>query len=115
MKPGELVLLPVTLDSINCAGWGSNTQKPLGNRFVLTASEINTLRNTITGYNNYLKTKADENNLAYVDMYAFFKKISSGYSHNGVAYSSEFLKGQFFSLDGITLQAEAMHLLPMNL
>ncbi|HRS07628.1 MAG TPA: SGNH/GDSL hydrolase family protein [Bacteroidia bacterium] len=102
MKPGELVLLPVTLDSINCAGWGSNTQKPLGNRFVLTTSEINTLRNTITSYNNYLKTKAEENNLAYVDMYAFFKKISSGYPHNGVTYSSEFLKGQFFSLDGIT-------------
>ncbi len=48
------------------------------------------------------KTKADENNLAYVDMYAFFKKINNGFPHNGVTYSSEFLKGQFFSLDGIT-------------
>jgi hypothetical protein len=102
MNAGELVLLSVPFDSIYCAGWGSNTQKPLGNRYVLTSSEINTIRNAINSYNSFLKTKAEELNLAYVDMNAYFKSLSSGMMFNGVNYSSTFLKGQFFSLDGYT-------------
>ncbi|MBS1765591.1 MAG: SGNH/GDSL hydrolase family protein [Bacteroidetes bacterium] len=102
MKPDEMVLLTVPFDSINCAGWGSNTQKPLGNRFVLTTNEINSIRQAINSYNSFLKTKATENNLAYVDIYSLFKNLNSGITFNGVKFTNAFLKGNFFSLDGIT-------------
>lgn len=102
LNPDELVLLSVPFDSIYCAGWGSNTQKPLGNRFVLTTNEINTIRQAINNYNSFLKTKAAENNLAYVDIYSLFKNLKNGITFNGVKLTNEFLKGNFFSLDGIT-------------
>lgn len=111
MKEGELVLLSLPLDSVYCAGWGSNSLKPLDDRYVLTTPEINSINGSTNQFNSFLKTKADSLDLAYVDMNAFFKSTQSGIVFNGVTFTPQFVSGGAFSLDGVHPNAKGYALL----
>lgn len=101
IKDNELVLLSLPLDSVKCAQWGSNPLYPLQDKYVLDATEVSQIRGAISTFNTKLFATANNYSLAYVDINTFFKSAKSGYTFNGVTYTSEFVSGGAFSLDGI--------------
>lgn len=97
--PGELILMTIPRDSIVCAGWGST--KPIPREYVLTTDELQNIRNATDRFNAMIKTIALQRGLAYVDMKAFMKTLTAGMAYNGINYSTEYVGGGAFSLDGI--------------
>lgn len=96
---GELIPLALPLDSILCNGWG--TEKPIPAIYYLSANEINNIINATDHYNQTIWNLSQEFDLAYVDINDFFLKSRAGIWIGGVKYSSEYIKGGVFSLDGI--------------
>jgi len=101
--PGELILMTIPRDSITCAGWGST--KPIPREYVLTTDELQFMRNAVTRYNDHIRQLCQLRGLAYVDMNAFFKTLSSGMAYNGIDYSTDYISGGAFSLDGVHMNA----------
>jgi hypothetical protein len=98
----EMVLLTIPQDSIKCAFWGS--QKPVPNQYILTTKEIEKVQSATWVFNNFIKDMAEQYNLAYVDFNALMKKVkSTGMVFDGVTFTSSFITGNLFSLDGIHL------------
>ncbi|KAF0198762.1 MAG: hypothetical protein FD166_1014 [Bacteroidetes bacterium] len=101
MVEGELLLLSLPQDSIKCRGWGS--QRPIRANFVLDINEIELLTDAVGGYNETIKSLADEKGLAYADANTFMKNAKSGIIFDGMRFSASFIRGGIFSLDGIHL------------
>ncbi len=102
IKPNEMLLLTLPQDSLKCAGWG--TSKPIPHYYVLDTAEIMAINNAITGYNSAISFMANERNLALVDMNSLLKEISDkGIRIGGQTFTTDFVNGQLFSLDGIHL------------
>lgn len=102
IESDELVLLTIPQDSIKCAFWGSKV--PVPNQYVLTAKEIVNVQNATWQFNSFIKGMADQHNLAFVDFNAIMKQVAStGLKFDGVGFSSTFILGNLFSLDGIHL------------
>lgn len=99
--PGELLLSSIPTDSITCAGWGST--KPIPAEYVLTTEELQWIRNATAAYNSEIERQCNLRHLAYVDMYSYLKTISSGMAYNGINYTTTYVTGGAFSLDGIHL------------
>ena len=97
--PGELVLLTTPKDSITCAGWGS--YKAIPKDYVLTTEEIGQIQSATIRFNDHIRGQAIRANLAYVDMYTFMATMQSGIVYNGITYSTQFVTGGAFSLDGV--------------
>jgi len=97
--PGELLLSTIPMDSIRCAGWGST--KPIPKDYVITTEELQDIRNAITAFNNFIQFEATRHKLAYVDMNGFLAQIAGGYTYNGITYTTQYITGGAFSLDGI--------------
>lgn len=102
MTSDELVLLSIPQDSIKCAMWGS--VKPVPNNYILTTSEITTVTTGIAAFNNFIKHTAETNGLAYVDFNSLLIEVSTvGVVFDGITFTTEFITGNMFSLDGIHL------------
>lgn len=101
VKNDELILLSLPLDSVKCAQWGSNPLFPLPDKYVLETAEINQIRSATSAFNTKLLTVANNYSLAFVDINSFFKTVKTGYTFNGVTYTTQFLTGGAFSLDGL--------------
>ncbi|MBK8846272.1 MAG: hypothetical protein IPO27_06745 [Bacteroidetes bacterium] len=100
IKAGEFICLSVPQDSIRCANWGS--QKPIPGNYVLDFTELNNIKQATTAYNATIVKAANDNGLAFVDMNSFFKTfVKDGLLFNGVTYTTEFVQGGAFSLDGV--------------
>nr|MBK9651230.1 hypothetical protein [Bacteroidota bacterium] len=100
IKPTELVCLTIPQDSLKCANWG--TAVPIESFYVLTDAEIANINTYTNQYNTIIKKYADMKGLAYVDMRNYFKTFVDGnIIFNGVTYTTEFVKGGVFSLDGV--------------
>jgi lysophospholipase L1-like esterase len=99
LKAGELVTLTLPQDSLKCAGWG--TQKPVPGQFVLLSHEIENIDNAVNSYNSSIKSIADAKGLAFVDANSKLKEAQSGLKFNGTTFTTEYVKGGSFSLDGI--------------
>lgn len=97
-ETGEYILLNTPLDSVKCHKMG--LFYPLPNRYILDKKEIAFIQSQIRIYNEIIKRKAMEYDFAFVDMNYYFNTISSKISVDGVSYSTEFVSGGFFSLDG---------------
>ncbi len=100
-KPGELILLTVPQDSLRYAGWGSI--KPIPDRYVLDEGEIKAVHDATEIFNGILHSRAEKYGLAYVDINSFLKSLSSGMLYHGVNFTTEFVRGGLFSLDGVHL------------
>lgn len=98
LEEGEFICLTLPLDSVKCDFLGVFT--PLPDRYVLDRNEVQSLRQTITDYNNHIRFKAEQYGLALADMHAYFQNIKDGILWNGVAVNAAFVSGGFFSLDG---------------
>ncbi|MBN4062225.1 hypothetical protein JYU20_03400 [Bacteroidales bacterium AH-315-I05] len=99
MEEGEYILLTVPLDSMRCFFYGLLINL-IHDRYSLDQYEMQLIHDAIDGYNQAIQQKADEYDLALVDMNAYFKSVKSGIKWNGVDFDSEFVSGGFFSLDG---------------
>jgi lysophospholipase L1-like esterase len=105
IKAGEKLLLSVPQDSLVCGGWGS--QKPIPGEYTLSEAEINNIKTTIQTYNQTINAFATELGLAYVDVYDELIRAEEGIVVDGVTFTTEFISGNTFSLDGV-------HLTPMG-
>jgi hypothetical protein len=94
----DRILLPAG-SKIKSAQWGSAV--PIGKEYVLDANEITNITTYTNNFNNVIKSQADANNLAFVDLKALMADIVDQKVIDGVTYSSTFVKGNTFSLDGI--------------
>ncbi len=109
VKKGELITLGASGDSIRCAGLGSVDTRvnppvpnPLPGNLVLDMDEISAVQTAVSGYNATIKSVADANGLAFVDANARLKELATtGIVENGISFSSSFISGGAFSLDGV--------------
>ena len=104
LSAGEYVLISVFVDSV-CRGYGSfdfpnNMAWGFEDKDVLTVDELSYIRQRIIEFNNKLKSVAAANNIAFVDLFDFFRRLHQGIVFNGVAFNSTFIDGKAISLDG---------------
>lgn len=102
IKSGELVLLTIPQDSLKCGGWG--TAKPVPDMFVLTETEIQNVETATDAFNKIIKDNVDANGLAFLDVNGLMKQVATqGIIADGIDFTSAFVTGNLFSLDGIHL------------
>ncbi len=108
LKSTELITLKTPVDSLKCANWGGAV--PIEDIYILTEDEI-ALIGTYTGiYNNLIIAEAQARGISILDLKDFFQQLKSGITVSGIDLSTEFVKGGFFSLDGLhpTPRGQAM-------
>ena len=78
---------------------------PLEDKYVLTKSEVAQVQTATNAYNTQIKALAEAYGLAFVDANAKMVELgkNSGIQYNGVNYSTAFVTGGSFSLDGVHL------------
>lgn len=78
---------------------------PMDDAHILIPSEIEAIRKATISYNNSIKTLADAYGLAFVDANAKMQELSgiSGIQYDSVKYTTAFVTGGAFSLDGVHL------------
>jgi hypothetical protein len=78
---------------------------PLEDKWVLTAFEKNEVLTATAAYNNAIAQLASQYDLAFVDAYQAMKDLSSasGITYFGNTYTTTFVSGGAFSLDGVHL------------
>ncbi|MCW3122806.1 MAG: hypothetical protein JWQ38_2298 [Flavipsychrobacter sp.] len=96
--PGEYLMLTLPSDFI-CRGWGITV--PIPKEYVITTEEMQNINNAIISYNNFIQYEAKIHNLAYVDIHSFLGSVATGYTYNGIKYSTQYISGGSFSLDGL--------------
>jgi lysophospholipase L1-like esterase len=97
----ELVLFTIPQDSLKCAQWG--TAKPVPDQYVLTTDEIKMINDAVTAFNDIIKNAAEENGLAFVDMYSELELAKNGVKQDGVFFTTSYITGNIFSTDGVHL------------
>lgn len=105
LQVGELVLMSIPVDSI-CKGYGSFKVQAMqawafDDKYVLDLAELSLIHSRIFGFNDKLAIASQENNLAYINLYDFFRKLTAGIIFNGVTFSSKFITGKAISLNGL--------------
>ncbi|WP_281615431.1 hypothetical protein [Flammeovirga sp. SubArs3] len=69
----------------------------------LIASDVEAVETAIGEYNEFLKSEADARGFAYVDTRSIMHEAVTGIIIDGVTYTTEYLSGNLFSLDGAHL------------
>ncbi|MGL4599146.1 MAG: SGNH/GDSL hydrolase family protein, partial [Bacteroidia bacterium] len=95
----EYLTLGLPLDSVKCQFMGI-LFSTIPDRYVIDSTEAAILDQHIAAYNQIIAQKASEYNLAFVDMHAYFARLTSGVQWDGVTTNAVFVSGGFFSLDG---------------
>jgi hypothetical protein len=106
IKSNEFILMSVPLDSIKCFHFGSydlstGRLNALPDKYVIDETEAHLITQKIFDFDEKIKTVAEANDLAYVDMYDFFRQVDNGIKLNNVTFTLDFLEGSVFSLDGL--------------
>lgn len=101
IRSDEYILLDVPLDSVKCYFMGSTV--PIPNQYVLTETEVASIKTATSAYNVKLKSAAQAKGLAFVDVSAFLSATKTGVVYNGIDLNAQFVKGGSFSLDGVHL------------
>jgi len=96
-------LIVLTAASLLRQGFG--TQTPLTDQYVLTEKETAKAEAAVTKFNTAISELATKHNLAFVDAFSEMKKLSSasGIKYYGQTYTTTFISGGAFSLDGVHL------------
>lgn len=96
-------ILLTTVTKIRTAGGG--TAVALKNQDVLTENELTLISTATNAYNTSIKQIADANGLAFFDANAKMVELSqvAGLVFDGVRYTTTFVSGGSFSLDGVHL------------
>ena len=95
--------------------FGLHPQNPWPDALILDASEIATTENTVASYNSIISSLANAKGFGLVDINSFFNSIrqkdfTGGVYFNGVNFSTTYITGGIFGLDGIlpTNQGQAI-------
>ncbi|GAB3693848.1 SGNH/GDSL hydrolase family protein [Spirosoma flavus] len=113
-QTGDLLMLANTAEYANIGGtnvgtkngpYGLSTTNPLPTQYVLDADEVAQLNTATSQFNQTMKSQADSKGLAYVDPNTILAQVATGNGlvKNGITYTSSFIQGGVFSLDGIHL------------
>ena len=68
---------------------------------ILNQQEVSNIHNAIGRFNSKIESATASANLAFVDVNLLFKSLKSGILFNGVDYSTKFISGGAFAIDGI--------------
>jgi len=110
---GDLVLLNAGADLASGKGFPANgynyvnpaqpgTGAPLDDSEVLSANEATIITSTVDGYNTAIRTEAGLAGAAVVDLHALLQTASTvGLEYQGATYTSDYVTGGLFSLDGV--------------
>jgi len=109
MNSDEYILLTVPTDSLKCGGMGAIVSVP--GHYILDKYEIPLVNAAIQHFNSKIAQSAAAHHIPLVDMNSFFRQIKNGYSYDGISFSSQFIQGAFFSLDGYHPTAQGYGLL----
>ncbi len=102
--PGELILMTAPFNHASCAAMDSlGSYTPIPNVYALTTEELTMIRNAIGLYNFEIYNESLKYHLAYVDINSYMSSIASGFMFNGINYTTTYVKGGAFSLDGVHL------------
>ena len=97
---GEKILLGAS--SLLQQGYGQAVEMPLPASLVLDAEELADINEAIDDYNQIIEAISEQYGLALVDMNSVLNDIdTSGLLLDGNQYTSTFVSGGIFSLDGI--------------
>jgi len=101
LPDGTLILLPAK--PLIQAGYGFPAPAPaLPDSLVITVAERAAIETAIGGYNAAIAAEAQARGAALVDEYALYDGIyKNGITIGGVHYTTEFVAGGLFSLDGV--------------
>ncbi|HWP82055.1 MAG TPA: SGNH/GDSL hydrolase family protein [Bacteroidota bacterium] len=115
LRPGDLVLL--TAADYLSAGYGLPTfipganGQPLPHSVVLDSAEVVRVRSITNQYNSVIRQRA-KSNVAIVDIAERFAEIARrGLVINGVTFTTAYIRGGLFSLDGIHPTSQASGLI----
>ncbi len=82
--------------------FGLTAQNPFPNQYVLDLAEQNEVATVTTSFNNSIKAAATAMGFHLVDINAFFSDIAkNGIVTNGIQFSTTFVTGGIFSMDGV--------------
>lgn len=99
-KANKYPALPAGIDTTK--PFGLHPQNPFPNALVLDADEQAICANAISSFNSTIASVASANGAAIVDFYSFFNNIAQkGYSIAGETFSTAYVTGGLFSLDGV--------------
>ncbi len=99
MQEGELVLLSAQTAILSASMYGS--AEPLTDVMFLTVAEIQSIKDATAQFNAIIEDEAETRSLALVDVEAWYQNLYKGIVVDGNSYSSSFVTGGFFSLDGL--------------
>jgi lysophospholipase L1-like esterase len=92
--------LPTGIDTTK--PFGLYPQNPWPNALVLDVDEQTSCTNAISAFNSTIATVAAANGAVVVDFFTFFNNVAkSGYAIAGETYTTAYVSGGLFSLDGV--------------
>lgn len=108
MTADDQLLLSFPTDEMKCHGMGvanptTLTPYPIPHMYILDKEEIANIRVHIEAYNNSIKSLCDMWGLAFVDMHKILLDAKTGINMDGLTFTTTFIQGNLFSLDGIHL------------
>lgn len=91
--------LPAGIDTTK--PFGVHPQNPWPNALVLDPVEISVAVSTTNSYNNVVSSVAVAHGFAFVNINSLYKEYVHGMVINGIPFSTRFVQGNLFSLDGV--------------
>lgn len=83
-------------------GKGMTADNPLSNSVILDEGEIAIAKSIISSFNSTILAVSSQFGFHLVDMHSFFNSVAqNGLTVDGVTYTTQFLTGGLFSLDGV--------------
>jgi len=106
MREGDMFVMTLPQDSMQCHGMGvanPNTQVPfpIPHKYILDKNEVWEVQQTTNQYNSIIYDLCTTYGLAYVDLNKLMKDAVTGINYDGITFTSTFVYGNLFSLDGI--------------
>ena len=91
--------LPPGIDTTQA--FGVHPQNPWPDALILDTDEISVAVTTTNSYNGVIASIANSNGFGLVDINTYFKTFVGGKVINGITFSTMFVEGNLFSLDGV--------------
>jgi hypothetical protein len=84
--------------------YGLTPYTPVDNQYVLDANEVALTQDYVKSYNSSIKSVAASKGLAVFDAYTYLNTVKTyGLEVNGIQFTSSYISGGLFSLDGVHL------------
>ncbi len=82
--------------------FGLHPLNPWPDAFTLDPNELATIATQIQGFNDAISAIAAAHGYGVVDINSFFNEVAAnGYTANGITFTTEYVTGGLFSLDGV--------------